>query len=363
MELVEIVRQKRIACPVCRGLNLQIGAAGDIKALDCGDCGEQYQVLKEIPLMLPPETRGSGEKEKIQEFWGELFRTAYSDHDQQFTRDNLKTQLSGLLEMFQTSGHLAATEMPVDRLAEQHVLEIGCGAGAHSALFSELGASMTSLDITLERVVETSRKLQLVDDESRCFALQGDSESMPFPDNHFDIVYSNGVLHHTYDTQKAVTEVMRVLRPGGTAVIMLYAKESFYYWVANFLVQGVLRGNIFRHRNWLGRATEWMGREEQQVLNPETKVFSRREIQRMFAGFASVSSRKNGFIFQQIPGLGKYVSRGLGYFTGYDPAGTLVYDQPWRKDTGLELWLGKYIGFAHNIRAVKQDILVKSQNR
>lgn len=54
-----------------------------------------------------------------------------------------------------------------------------------------------------------------------------DAENLPFADSSFDLVYSWGVLHHTPDTERAITEVLRILKPGGMAKIMVYHKYSF----------------------------------------------------------------------------------------------------------------------------------------
>jgi ubiquinone/menaquinone biosynthesis C-methylase UbiE len=55
----------------------------------------------------------------------------------------------------------------------------------------------------------------------------GSAEELPFDDNTFDIVASLGVLHQTESTQRAISEVYRVLKPGGEAVITLYYKYSW----------------------------------------------------------------------------------------------------------------------------------------
>jgi hypothetical protein len=63
--------------------------------------------------------------------------------------------------------------------------------------------------------------------------------------------------------------------------------------------------------------------------------------------------RKNSFSFAQIPVVGRALNRVAGAVTGYNTAGALVYDGPWRYETMLELWLGRYIGWGLNIVAEK----------
>ena len=46
--------------------------------------------------------------------------------------------------------------------------------------------------------------------------LLGDSESLPFPDNFFDVVYCNDSFHHYPAPRNVLSEVQRVLKPGGT---------------------------------------------------------------------------------------------------------------------------------------------------
>ena len=176
---------------------------------------------------------------------------------------------------------------------------------------------------------------------------------MPFKAEFFDIVYSNGVLHHTGDTTKAISEVYRVLKPGGIAVIMLYAKHSYFYWVNLFLLGGIVRGNIFKNKEWLGRITEWMSEDEQEVFNPITRVFSHNELYKLFCKFDNVQIRKGSFSFNQFPYIGAVISRLVAHYTGYNKAGLLIYDKSWRNETRLELFLSRYIGFANNIKATK----------
>jgi len=111
----------------------------------------------------------------------------------------------------------------------KEVLEIGTGNGADGVMFALNGARYTGVDLT-DTAVEATRRHFAVMGLAGSFQIEN-AEQLSFPDECFDWVYSHGVLHHTPDTQKAIAEVYRVLKPGGRAVVMLYHKHSFNYFV------------------------------------------------------------------------------------------------------------------------------------
>src|SRR5205085_12269324 len=101
-----------------------------------------------------------------------------------------------------------------------------------------------------------------------------------FPDATFDVVYSNGVLHHTPDTQRAIDEVHRVLRPGGVAKVMLYNKSSIYYWLHLMFRFGLLHGELLRHtpEQIMSRHVEY---SDTGAL-PLVRAYTPAEVRRMF---------------------------------------------------------------------------------
>jgi ubiquinone/menaquinone biosynthesis C-methylase UbiE len=177
-------------------------------------------------------------------------------------------------------------------------------------------------------------------------AIQGDAEKLPFADGTFDIVYSNGVLHHTTNTDRAIAEVYRTLKPGGQFVIMLYCKSSWHYWINLLLCEGLLRGRLWRDPQWMGHATEWGGRARQTVANPITRCYTRAEMRSLFTAFERVSLRKREFYFYLIPKIGKHYRRWQLRRYGAHPGGLLVYGEPWPKQSPLEVALGKVMGWA-----------------
>jgi ubiquinone/menaquinone biosynthesis C-methylase UbiE len=115
-----------------------------------------------------------------------------------------------------------------------------------------------------------------------------DGEHLPFCDESFDVVYSNGVLHHTPDTEGAIREVHRVLRPGGVAKVMLYHRHSLNYWLEIVVRRGVLGAEFLRGRS----AEEIMSRVieySDHGARPLVKVYSRRDARRLFDRFREVA--------------------------------------------------------------------------
>ena len=99
-------------------------------------------------------------------------------------------------------------------------LEIGAGTGYFSLNLVRQGVigEAVATDISpgmLERLAQTAQELG-VDVDTR----QADAESLPFPDDSFDLVLGHAVLHHLPGLDKALSEFHRVLAPGGTMAFM-----------------------------------------------------------------------------------------------------------------------------------------------
>jgi len=97
------------------------------------------------------------------------------------------------------------------------VLDIGSGAGLDALVAARLvgpGGRVAGLDVTAAMVEKARENAALLGLENVSFQV-GEAEALPFPDNDFDVVISNGVLNLTLDKGQALREAHRVLKPGG----------------------------------------------------------------------------------------------------------------------------------------------------
>lgn len=100
------------------------------------------------------------------------------------------------------------------------VLEVGPGSGFNTRFIAESNpkGQVFALDISeaAYTTFENTRKL------ANCTVVQADLMDAPFPDNAFDFVIADGVLHHTPDTHAAVAALYRKVRPGGQFFFYVY---------------------------------------------------------------------------------------------------------------------------------------------
>jgi ubiquinone/menaquinone biosynthesis C-methylase UbiE len=174
------------------------------------------------------------------------------------------------------------------------VLDVGCGQGIDLCEFALAGARVTGIDLTPRHVELARRHLAAAGLQGE--VVQGDAEGMPFEDESFDRVISNGVLHHTPDIAAALRDIRRVLRPGGQATIILYNRNSIYYWLTAFLWRGVKDRMLLRERGMAGILSTTVERGSAES-RPLVRVYSRRQVPKLLkrAGFGHVTTWINPY--------------------------------------------------------------------
>ncbi len=98
-------------------------------------------------------------------------------------------------------------------LTGKTLLDIGCGLGESSVYFAIHGAAVTALDIS-PQMIAFAHKLAAYH-STRISGKVSTAETLPEPDNTYDLVYVANTLHHVTDKARLLAEIARVLKPGG----------------------------------------------------------------------------------------------------------------------------------------------------
>lgn len=134
-----------------------------------------------------------------------------------------------------------------ENLRDKKVLEIGVGCGSIAKLLAESSNDYTGIDITEYGVKATSERLA-------CYKLNGqivqmDAEKMSFENSTFDFIWSWGVVHHSSNTNTILKEMHRVLKPGGSAVTMVYHRSPWNTYVRGALYYGIIKRQFLKTRS------------------------------------------------------------------------------------------------------------------
>ncbi len=227
------------------------------------------------------------------------------------------------------------------------VLEAGCGMATDGVNFARAGARYTGMDFSPTALELAQRRFDL---EGRVGTfVQGSITDLPFDDGSFDLVYSNGVIHHLPQTEAVVREFHRVLRPGGTAIVMLYHRASFNYVVSIMLVRRALaalllvpgapeaiarvtgeppelldahRGLLAEHgTRYLRDRSLFLSHNTDGPGNPLSKVYSRDDAGGLFQDFGDIRTTVRFLNLRSYPGghalaateLGRRLERRWGW--------------------------------------------------
>jgi SAM-dependent methyltransferase len=208
-------------------------------------------------------------KARVREFWN---------------RESCDTQVASSskfsLEYFQEIESFRYLDQPFihafaqfTRYHGKRVVEVGFGAGTDFIQWLRAGARASGIDLTPEALENLTHRIQVYQLPAPEQIAVADAEELPFASDSFDLGYSFGVLHHSPNTEKAIAELVRVVRPGGEIKIMLYNRHSvfvFNRWIKFGLLRGrpwqSLKSILWHHMESVG-TKGYTGPELFSILN------------------------------------------------------------------------------------------------
>ncbi len=200
-----------------------------------------------------------------------------------------------------------------------YLLEIGSGFGTFASYASKQGLKVYGIEPSASRI-DISQGLFHLNSTENISIENTPGETLPFPDDFFDVIYSSNVLEHVHDPQAVLEEAVRVLKPGGILqfVIPNYGSwwEGHYgiLWIPNlskalakFYVGLYGRDQSYVDTlNLINRA--WLERMVQshentiEILSWGDRIWEERLKSLTFSGWATLATLKN--IVQLLHSLG-----------------------------------------------------------
>lgn len=116
-----------------------------------------------------------------------------------------------------------------EEIRDKRVLDAGCGTGIFSVIFANKGAArVLGTDIS-QGSLETARSMKEKFNLQNVEFLEEDMLRLPFEDGAFDIVWAWGTVHHTTNPFKAIDELTRVLKRGGSLLLAVYRRTKLTF--------------------------------------------------------------------------------------------------------------------------------------
>jgi SAM-dependent methyltransferase len=196
-----------------------------------------YPVTDGIPRLFVPTMStdaGADVTELVKQFYEKTPFPNYDDLDNQ--RALLEKARAG------TFARLLNEQIPYSA----RVLDVGCGTGQLTNFLAIAHRSVLGIDVCLNSL-SIAQKFKIENGLERATFAQMNLFSPTLKRDYFDVVISNGVLHHTNDCKSAFLTISKLVKPGGHLVVGLYSAYSrkLHY----------LRKAIFR---WTGLTGKWL---------------------------------------------------------------------------------------------------------
>ena len=152
------------------------------------------------------------------------------------------------------------------------VLELGCGTGAawtDAKRWLPDDASLLLTDLS-KGMLDTAR--QKVPAQPNIAFAQVDIQQIPYQDNCFDLIIANAMLYHVPDLDRALSEVARVLKPGGRFICSTTGENGMHSWFHQVLGTGERAAMPFSLQNGGAALEKHFGKAERRMREDGLEV-------------------------------------------------------------------------------------------
>lgn len=232
--------------------------------LTCEPCHAMYPIVQGLPVMLPYTTM------LHEHFLGEHrarigavangYRFPMRDPVQgetfvlrSFSTEWLAYAYDGVIWEMDYADHerrfLAEIDGCRPTRSDGSFLELGCGIGITTDLAQKnFGGDAVGVDLSLAALRAAAR----FRDNPFLHFVQGSVFYLPFAQASFDTIYSRGVLHHTFSTEKAFRSLARYAKPGGALYLWVYGPKSINdnaFRRGVYVAERIVRGLVSRQKS------------------------------------------------------------------------------------------------------------------
>ncbi|MBU1942411.1 MAG: methyltransferase domain-containing protein [Actinobacteria bacterium] len=216
-----------LCCPACRGA---LDEADE--GLACAACGVVYRVERCSADFTREEGLDEAATRQRDIYEGRLAGQGVGAFlDPEVARNLTDTYVEAARSGYVLAPNWLGLEYrrALERLAPfpgERVLDVGCSTGSMlSAIGAAFGTTGTGIDFSVG-AVRLAVEYNPLGNEYHV----ADALNLPFADGSFDVVVSFGVIEHVSDPERMVGEVVRVLAPGGRALIYTTCRRSRWTW-------------------------------------------------------------------------------------------------------------------------------------
>jgi ubiquinone/menaquinone biosynthesis C-methylase UbiE len=136
---------------------------------------------------------------------------------------------------------LARNAIDLGNIRKQKALDAGCGGGRYTVALKEIGFNdVVGVDFSEKNIVTANHRIRTRQISGIEFK-EGNVLDLPFPEESFDFVFSNGVIHHTESVEKGISEINRVLKRGGLGWLYIMERPGGLHWDMVEVLRNLMR--------------------------------------------------------------------------------------------------------------------------